>query len=211
MQIEFLNTTPTLVNINQTIEPTLFETIKIDNGKVYNLNWHQDRVDRAYKYFFKSKNILNLSKIIKNYPKTGLYRTKLIYNQNGLLTLDYYKYQAKSIKNIMLVEMPNINYQYKYLNRDFFQKLSTIYNADEFLITQNGLLKDITIANIALFSKEDNIWHTPKEPLLLGTTLNRYLKSKSIELKNIYYKDLKKYSKIAFLNAMLEWKEFRLS
>jgi len=211
MQIEILNSTPTLVDKKQSIEATLFETIKISNGKIYNLDYHQNRVDRAFKEFFKSKNNLQLQKIINNYPKQGLYRAKLIYNANTVLSLKYYKYKTKSIKNFMLVEMPNINYQYKFLNRDFFLELSTIYSADEFLITQNGFLKDTTIANIALFHTKKRLWHTPKEPLLLGTTLSRYLKNKKLQQKDIHYKDLKKYSKIAFLNAMIEWREFKLS
>ena len=108
----------------------------------------------------------------------------------------------------MLIELPNINYKYKFLNRDFFDTLNKLYNADEFLITQHGYLKDATIANIALYNKKLEQWHTPKEPLLDGTTLNRYLKSKKLIQKDIHYQDLKNYSKIAFLNAMIEWVEY---
>ena len=208
MHISFLNKTPFKIDIKQRVEPILFETIKIEYGRVCNLEYHQERVDRAFKEFFKSKTALNLKKELNNFPRDNIYRAKLIYNKDGLKELNYYIYNRKTISNIMLIEMTNINYQYKFLNREFFDKLNSYYRADEFLITQNGCLKDTTIANIALYNKQLEQWHTPKTPLLEGTTLNRYLKRGKLIKKDIHYQDLKNYSKIAFLNAMIEWVEY---
>ena len=208
MHISFLNKTPFKIDIKQRVEPILFETIKIEYGRVCNLEYHQERVNKAFKEFFKSKVSLNLKKELINFPHNNIYRAKLIYNRYGLKELNYYKYNRKTISTVILIEMPNINYKYKFLNREFFDKLYTLFNADEFLITQNGYLKDTTIANIALYNKKLEQWHTPKTPLLEGTTLNRYLKSGKLIKKDIHYQDLKNYSKIAFLNAMIEWVEY---
>jgi len=205
----FLNKTPHTIKFNQQIEPILFETIKIDN-KPQNLTYHQERVDRAFKELFKSPTKLNLEAILKNHPTDKLYRAKVIYNKNGLIDLQYYPYKKKEINTIFLIELPNIDYSYKYLNRQIFDRLSSIYIANEFLITQNGLLTDTTIANIALYHSELKEWHTPKKPLLKGTTRERYLNLGKIKAVDIYHQNLKEYNKIAFLNAMVDWYEKKL-
>ena len=203
MQAKILNQKPILIKTNQIIKPTLFETIKIENGKIYNLQYHQARVDYAYKELFQVESKLNLKESLLDYPTDNLYRAKIVYNINGLVSKDYYIYKQKNISNLLLAEIPNINYKYKYLNRDFLNPLQK-YQVDEFIITQNGYLSDTTIANIALFHAQSQIWYTPKAPLLRGTTLKRYLDKKILKEADIHYKDLKKYSKITLLNAMVD-------
>jgi len=205
----FLNKKPYSIKLKQQIKPMLFETIKIDNTPK-NLTYHQARVNKAYKEFFKSPIKLNLEEILKKHPTDKLYRAKIIYSKDGLINLQYYPYRKKEINTISLVELQNIDYSYKYLNRQIFDKLSTVYMADEFLITQNGLLTDTTIANIALYHFELKEWHTPKKPLLKGTTRERYLNLGKIKAVDIYYQNLKEYNKVAFLNAMVDWYEKRL-
>ncbi len=200
--MKFLNETPIRVNFPNTISNELFETIKIKNGYVYNLEYHQRRINFAFSKYYKIKNNLFLKDILTNIPQKGLFRAKIVYNQSGLLDINLYPYKKKEIKEIIIVES-NINYNFKYLNRDFFNYLHKTFKADEFLIVQNGYVREFTIGNIALFA--NNSWFSPKNPLLFGTTLNRYLEKKEIILKNIHYKDLKKYSKIALLNAMVDF------
>ena len=203
MQAKILNQKPILINTQQTIETTLFETIKIENGKIYNINYHQARVNYAYRELFKKEPKLNLKETLTDQPCNNLYRVKIVYNTNGLISKDYYIYKQKKISTFLLVEMPKINYKFKYFNRDFLNPLKE-YQADEFIITQNGYLTDTTIANIALFHTTSQKWHTPKTPLLQGTTLNRYLDKKELIKTDVHYKDLKNYSKIALLNAMVD-------
>jgi len=198
-----INQTPIKIEFKQQKCDTLFETIKIENGEVFNLDYHQKRVDNAYKNFYKKESKLNLKSVIK-YSKDGLFRCKVIYNQNGLVSIDFFKYQKKEINSIMLVENNFFEYSFKYANREFFEHLYNIYrNTNEFIITKNGFLQDFTIGNIALYHTKDKKWHTPLKPLLFGTTLNKYLDSKKLIQKDIHYTNLKNYSKIALLNAMV--------
>ncbi len=191
------------INFNYTNNEPLFETIKIEDGKIYNLEFHQARVDRSYKEYYKIDSTINLKEYLKTPPLNGIYRAKLIYNKFGFVSLNYYKYSKKIIKKLALVEIKNFEYSYKYLNRDSFNQLAKI--ADEVIITKNGYLKDATIANIALLDKKSKIWHTSQEPLLQGTSLQKHLEEKNITKENIHYKDLKNYSKIALLNAMIDF------
>ena len=201
---------PILIKTEQKIEPILFETIKFINGEFFNLEYHQDRVDRAFKEFFKSNKKIDLKSELKklkfNYKANQIYRIKVIYDISGVKEIEYFEYKQKTISTIKLVEMPNINYRYKYLNRDFLNSLNAL-EADEFIIMQDGFLKDTTIANIALYNEKLQEWHTPKEPLLFGTTLKRYLSKNRLKSVDIHYQNLKDYSKIAFLNAMVDWVE----
>ena len=200
-----INKKPILIKHNQQKCDTLFETIKVQEGKVFNLEYHQKRVDNAYKNFYNKEPQLNLKSVI-NPLENGLYRCKVIYNQNGLVSVDFFKYKKKEIKSIMLIENSDFNYSFKYTNREFFESLYNIYrNTDEFIITKEGYLQDFTIGNIALYHSKKKQWHTPSKPLLFGTTLMRYIDRKKLQLKDIHYTNLENYSKIALLNAMVDF------
>jgi len=204
-----VNSKPIDIKLSQSLEPILFETIKIDKI-AQNLPYHQKRVDFTYKNFFKKKSLLNLEQILQNAPSDKIYRAKIIYNKNGLQEFKYHLYKRKEIDSIALIEAPNIDYKYKYFNREIFKKFSILYMADEYLITQNGFLTDTTIANIALFDPCKKEWHTPKKTILKGTTRERHLEQNKIIEKEIHYKNFKNYSKIALLNAMVDWQELNL-
>jgi len=193
---------PVIQNINKTIDKSLlFETIKIENGKIYNLKLHQARVDRTFKELFKQKSNINLKSILQDIPKHGLYRAKVVYSSKKVEDISYIIYKAKKIKKILLVEVGDFEYKYKYLDRTPFDNLQK-YNFDEILITTNGYLRDTTIANIALKSSS-NSWFTPKEALLNGTYREKLLNLSKIKQKSIHYKDLANFNKIATLNAMV--------
>jgi 4-amino-4-deoxychorismate lyase len=178
-----------------------FETIKCEDSEVFNLHYHQLRI---------SKTIgLNIDLQEYIYPPTNhLLRAKVVYSQNGIEKIDYFKYTPKNIKIFKIIEDDTIEYKYKYLNRENIDKLYTkIGIADEILIVKNGLLTDTSIANIALFI--NGKWLTPKKPLLEGTTRSRLLEEKTIFEADLTLEDIKLSSKIALLNAMIGFKEIK--
>jgi len=184
---------------------TLFETIKIEDGDIINLEYHQQRVDFAFKNLYRSIDSIKLHDILDKRPKNGLYRAKVVYGKNGLIDCSFYIYNRKVIKTIGLIEVPELIYNYKYSNREMFKKLKDkFYEFDELLVTKNGFLTDTTIANIALLN-EGNYWHTPKNALLNGTVRQRYIDLNRLIEKMIHFHDLKNYSKIATLNAMVDF------
>jgi 4-amino-4-deoxychorismate lyase len=199
------NKKPIDINFNKKIDKSLlFETINIKQGEVKNLEFHQQRVNYAYKFHFKSKPFL-LKDYFQNSPK-GDFRAKLTYNYKGFVNLEFFSYSPKTIKNIILIEAKNFDYKFKYLDRSFFEYLYKVFDAHEFIITKDGFLTDFTIGNIALQTKNKS-WHTPKEPLLFGTTLKRL--RKKLIFSKIHYKNLDSFSNIALLNAMVGFKELK--
>lgn len=182
-----------------------FETIKCDDFEVYNLEYHQKRVAKTI-----GKNI-NLQEYI-NPIKGGLLRCKLIYDENDILDVQYFEYEKKEINSFKIVHDENINYSKKYLNREdidnvFLQRAF----CDDVIIVQGGVVKDTSIANIAIFY--NNSWISSKNPLLEGTTRARFIENRTIIEKDITVKMLKESKKIALMNAMIDFyiiEEFKI-
>lgn len=176
-----------------------FETIRCEDFEVFHLDYHNQRVARTI-----GLNI-NLQEYI--YPATDhLLRAKVIYTQDGIENIEYFKYRPKNIKTFKIVEDNDIEYKYKYLNREALDNLSIKKGiADEIIIIKNGFITDTSIANIAIL--KENRWLTPKQPLLQGTTRARLLQEEKIFEADLKLEDLKLSSNIALMNAMIGFKE----
>lgn len=177
------------------------ETIKSLNGEIFNLLYHQ----RRYESVLKSLGIRDF-KNLQDYlspPLSGLYRCRLTYDEQNI-KVSYYKYEKKVIKSIKLVYDDEINYSKKFTNRDELNNLfEKREDCDEILIVKNSMITDTSIANVAFY--KESLWYTPKNPLLEGTTRARLLDEGKIIEKDIRVKDLKNYSKVALMNAMIDF------
>jgi len=176
-----------------------FETIKIDEGKIFNIDYHNKRLNKTIKENFFIDSQIDLKNFIDP-PKRGLYRCKVIYDKK-ILDIKYYPYQKRKIKSFKLIQS-DIEYSYKYLNRE---KLDALFEekgeADEIIIVKNSLITDTSIANIAFFDTKR--WITPKKPLLKGTMRENLLYKKIIFEEDIRVDQIKKFKKIALMNAMI--------
>lgn len=184
--------------MQQKVKPiTLFETIKVEDGKIFNLKWHNQRFNKSRQALFKTSNSLNLQEHISP-PKSGLYRCKITYN-TSIQSVEYFSYQAKTFESFKIVQS-QIDYQYKYSDRFTLEQLK-VQDADEIIIEKDGLLTDTSIANIAFF--KDNTWITPAKPLLEGTTRARLLSEGFLQVGSIKKEDVQSYSHFALMNAMI--------
>ena len=182
--------------------PLLLETIKIEDGEVHNLSYHQKRCDKTRKTLFNSTDILNLTDNIEA-PKKGLYRCRILYAKT-LHSVEYIAYSPKNIRSLKIVKS-DINYNFKYANRDAFADLLTEHNdVDDILIEKDGYLTDTTIANIAFYA--EGTWYTPTAPLLKGTMRQKLLDDGFLQERNIKKEDLSRYTQVALINAMIGFK-----
>lgn len=173
------------------------ETIKAVNGKLYNLEYHQKRLDETV----KNTNIILKNIIIP--PLSGLFRCRVIYNNNNY-EVSYHTYKKKNIQTLKLVFSDAISYARKYADRKQIDALSRQKSlCDDILIVKNGLITDTSIANVAF--KYKNNWVTPKKPLLYGTTRTRLLEKHKIIEADICVKDLENFTQIALMNAMVDF------
>ena len=175
----------------------LFETIKIEDGKIFNLKWHNQRLNRSRLELFSLYKPLNLEKYIDAPPK-GLYRCRVVYDVD-IKSVEYLPYTPKTFKSFKIVQS-NLEYNYKFSDRSQLKQLIQ-KDYDEIIIEKDGLLTDTSIANIAFYDGKD--WITPKIPLLRGTTRERLLEEGFLKLKDIKKEDIKNYSHFALMNAMI--------
>ena len=175
----------------------LLETIKIEDGKIYNIEWHNKRFNRSRKKLFQKQEILNLEEFITP-PQKGLYRCRILYSKD-IDSIEYIPYTPKIIDSIKIIKS-NIDYGYKYSDRKEINSL--LENSyDEIIIEKNGLLTDTSIANIAFYNGKE--WLTPKTPLLHGTIREKLLFENFLIVKNIKKKEIQNFSHFALMNAMI--------
>ena len=182
--------------------PLLLETIKIENGKVFNLSYHQQRFDKTKKDLFHLNTHIDLSSIIKA-PKDGLYRCRILYDKT-IKSVEYIPYKEKKFQKLKIVSS-DISYAYKYANRDTFNALLEKYpQYDEIIIEKEGYITDTSITNLAFY--DGTTWFTPKTPLLEGTMRAKLLNEGFLHTRDIKSSEISKYTKVALMNAMIGFK-----
>ena len=175
-----------------------FETIKCDDYEVFHLEYHKKRIART----------IGLNIELQEYiypPNEKLLKCKVTYDKDGIVDISYMVYSPRDIKTFKLIVDDNISYQYKSTNREALNNLFIKKDdKDEIIIIKNGLITDTSIANIAILI--DDIWYTPRLPLLHGTTKNRLLNEGKLKELDIDISTFKKAQKVALMNAMIGFK-----
>jgi 4-amino-4-deoxychorismate lyase len=180
----------------------LLETIKIEDGNIKNISYHQNRFDKSRRELFGSTHKIDLLSLIKAPPK-ALFRCRILYDES-VKSIEYIPYKEKKIEKLKIVPS-NIEYNYKYANRDELNSLlEGLSEYDEIIIEKNGYLTDTTISNIAFYT--NGKWFTPTTPLLKGTMRAKLLDDGFLHKKEIKKEDLKNYSQMALMNSMIGFK-----
>ena len=180
---------------------SFLETIKVVDGEIFNLDYHQNRYESVLGSLGVQKKE-DLS-IYINPPEFGLYRCRLLYTKDTI-DVSYHKYKKRDISSLKLVFDNTIEYSNKSTCRDDIDKLfDKKEDCDDILIIKNLLVTDTSIANIAFYT--DNGWITPKQPLLKGTTRARLIEEGKLSEIDIKVQDLRNFSKVALLNAMIDF------
>ena len=185
------------------------ESIKLLNGDVYHLAYHQERVCRTFSHFFPSEKVLSLQEIISKIalPAIGKYKIRIVYSKDNLI-VEIHPYHIKPINTIKCVNADEYDYSYKFLNREFLNTLKQTSGADEVIFLKNGKVTDSSYANIIFFDGKQ--WLTPSFFLLNGTCRQRLLNEGKITEAPIHYTDIQNFEQIGFINAMLDMGEFNL-
>jgi 4-amino-4-deoxychorismate lyase len=182
----------------------LLETIQLRNGKPINIDYHSARFNQARAELFGISTPLNLSKFI-HVPKdclAGIFRCRLIYERN-IEEISFSAYQFKPVQSLKIVEVPDVDYAYKWADRQIFKDLlQQNSDADEIIISKNGSITDCTFANLAFWDGEK--WFTPDTPLLKGTKRAKLLEAGKIAEAEIDVSDVKKYQKVCLINSFRE-------
>lgn len=181
----------------------LFETIRCEDGIIAHLPYHQKRLDASLKCLGSNTHFVLNELIVP--PFHGLYRCRFVYDATDY-RIEFHPYTPRVFSSLRLVYDDTIHYPLKYTHRDPLNQLfERRGECDDVLIVKNGLLKDTSIANVALFIEGQ--WLTPQTPLLYGTTRARLLDDGFLKPAVLTPDTLQEAQKVAVMNAMVGFVE----
>lgn len=190
--------------------PLFIESIRLNNGVFDRLPLHQERVNRIFHEFFPKIEPIRIAKelLYYDFPKQGLFKVRFIFDDQ-CRKVEFIPYFRRNIKSLRLLETDIENRFYKLENRaEFEAAFAERKDSDDVLLVKNGLLTDISYANLALFDGEK--WVTPRLPLISGVHRFELLAHGTIFEKDISVDELINYQQIMIFNAMILWGEIVL-
>jgi 4-amino-4-deoxychorismate lyase len=179
------------------------ESIKYDMGVLFHLEYHQERINRAFASHFKNRKPWDLREILE-VPEnlTGMNKCRLVYDESSY-RCEFLPYSMPNISTLRIIPVSDLNYTHKYLDRsrldDIFQQRKT---CDDVIILHDGFLTDSSYANLAFF--DGKTWHTPERPLLKGTKRQFLLENNQLKTANLRQEDISGFNKVSLINAMLD-------
>ena len=179
------------------------ESLKVVDGHICNLTYHQQRMNRTRLEVFGQPTPLLLNDVFKGIKApSGLVKLRFIYDETGIHDMSCTPYKRKEIRSLHLVYDDNISYPYKSTDRSALNELKKQQgDCDEILIVRNNHLTDTSYTNIALYDGEQ--WFTPSTPLLCGTMRQRLLDCGLLQEREIMVSDIPNYQYISLFNAMI--------
>lgn len=183
----------------------LIESIKVENGKLCNIESHTKRFNEARREVFGLNEFLDLSQAIE-IPKSlsnAISKCRVLYSSQ-IESIEFQEYTPRAVKSLKIVDGGDIDYHLKYENRESLNKLLLNKGvADDILIVKDGFITDTSFSNIAFFDGEQ--WYTPDTYLLNGTMRQTLLANGRLKEASITPFDLSKYTDIKMINAMLDF------
>lgn len=186
----------------QSIDKTFVETIRMESGELFNLRYHEERMNRTRRHFF-GDNIepISLHSILRPANISGCVKYRVLYDEN-ILDVEFAPYNMRMVRSLRPIISDTIDYSFKCVDRGAINELLSLRgDSDDIIIVRNGKLTDTSICNMALSDGKD--WLTPASPLLRGTMRESLLDSGVIKEKDIYLSDITIDTPIRLFNAMI--------
>lgn len=182
----------------------LVETIKVENGNILNIRFHNERMIRSLYGIYGLRRPADLEKYITipEFARSGVYKCRVLYDDKST-QVKFLPYTIKPVRSLKLIVDDIICYPYKYIARDKLNRLMELRgDCDDILIIKNGMVTDTSYANV-VFRDIDGNWVTPVTYLLPGTRRTNLLQSGLIKEAKITLSDIAKYTEVRLINAML--------
>lgn len=187
----------------------LLETIRIENGLIRNLKYHQARINHARKELLNCTDRLDLSEIIVSELtlniEENIFKCRITYMKE-IDKIEFLPYQIPAISSLKLVIDDEIDYTFKFSDRSrLIASFDKRAECDDILIVKEGLITDTSYANVLFYNGKE--WLTPAHPLLKGTQRASLLDRERIRVADIRPKDLKHFEKARIINAMIRFED----
>lgn len=187
--------------------PALFEVLRVQEGKLQNIDYHNNRMNKALSKIFGLKDPIFLEKEIRipNNLNNQVHKCRIIYTSK-IEKIEFELYQLRKINSLKLVTHNSIDYSVKYYDRKIINELfEKRGSCDDILIIKNKFVTDISYANIVFW--DGSQWITPSSPLLHGTKRQQLIDEQKIFEKEIKIKDIQSFEKARIINAMIDLEE----
>ena len=185
------------------------ETIRIANGEICNLPYHDKRLNDTRAHFWNGCLPIRLADHLHPTPEAGVVKARVEYSEMGIEEISYSPYNLRRVQSLAILRSDTIDYTYKSTDREALNHLFGLRGAcDDILIVKQGLLTDTSIANIALFDGKN--WYTPQKPLLKGTKRELLLEKGILCAKDLRPEDLPSFSVLRVFNAMIDLGELEI-
>ncbi len=181
----------------------LFESIKVFDRKLWNIEYHNARMNKSRRDLFKSEDILDLSDQIR-IPRelsNNLFKCRVTYSER-IHDIEFHPYTIRPITKLNVVYDDTLIYDYKLEDRRDIQKHLCKTDNGEILIVKNGFITDTSYSNV-VFSDFTNLF-TPATPLLKGTKRAKLLEIGRIREEEIRLIDLQKFKCVYLINALID-------
>lgn len=180
----------------------LIETIKIYNGKAYNIEYHNKRMNAARRELWGCKREIDLSDNIAAKKIEELTKCRVIYDKD-IQDIQFVPYEFPLIHSLQLIYDNEISYRYKYENRDALKYLFDKRNGcDDILIVKDGKVTDSYFCNV-VFEKK-GIFYTPFSCLLSGTKRQKLIACGRVKEIEVKVEDIQLFDGVHLINAMID-------
>jgi 4-amino-4-deoxychorismate lyase len=182
----------------------LFETIKVENRKLWHVGYHNARMNQARRELFGIEKMIDLNQIIQipENVSNDIYKCRVTYEQD-IVNIEFEKHIPRVVKTLKVITCNDIDYHHKYYNRS---QLMELYrrreDCDDVLIIKDGLVTDTSFSNIIFWDGEQ--WITPATPLLKGTTRERLIRTGRVTVCKIARVELETFIKSRIINALTD-------
>lgn len=185
----------------------LLESLKLKDGIIQNLEYHQARLNRSVKELFPGTGQIDLKREI-SVPEnclSGIFKVRVLYGHT-IGKIEIAPYTFRSVRSLKVVHHESIDYHLKYSDRQILDELfAQRGNCDDIIIVKSGLVTDSFAANLLFY--DGNRWFTPAFPLLKGTKRELLLDRGIISEMEIGEDDIRTFQMIGLINAMIDFDE----
>ncbi len=180
------------------------ESIACRDGAFALAHYHQQRIERTFSEAFHARPGFQLKAVLKELrpPQKGLYKFRMIYGKEGIISYGFTPYILPIIKSLKLVRKDELAYRHKKADRSILNKaFEERSGCDDIIIVQNDKPTDSWFCNL-VFKMGDRL-HTPLNPLLKGIRRAYYLDEEQIIEKDISINQISEYEGVYLINALL--------
>jgi 4-amino-4-deoxychorismate lyase len=188
----------------------LFESIKLSDGLIQNLEYHQNRMNQARAELFPEACKIDLEREISipQQCKLGIFKVRILYG-DFIEKIEIDPYIFRTFQSLKVVHHESVDYHLKYTDRQILQELfAQRGDCDDIIIVKNGFVSDSFAGNLLFLNGSQ--WITPNTPLLKGTKRQFLLDQGVISEKKIREPNIFGFQKVGLINAMIDFEEMPL-